>query len=229
MDEKTLLAHGGTPANWYNSAGYGPEGKGIKHEYWLENSQKSNIQDVWNLPQNSIIGSLEAQGIYSGNGSITYTGEKDYDFSWKPIDKADAIAKRHDMNYASVHAYDVVEDTRTLYADKQMVREDRAFLKSIPLRLLFMQRVAGETAIAAKSQEKFIGILADYKEWKTNYMLKVGLNPANIDENKKVSLSSSFIRAAYVNSDENRVKERLFNLGVLLTTKSQINDEKNNN
>jgi hypothetical protein len=225
MDKKTLLAHGGTPANWYNSAGYGPEGKGVKHEYVFENGEEYK-KPIWNLPQNSYMGSSASHGLYSGNGSITYTRERDYDFSWQPIDQADAIAKRHDINYASVHAYDVVEDTRTLFADKQMVNEANQLLTSIPIQLLFGKRVAAETIVAAESQRQFIGILSDYKEWKTGYMRQYHLDPTNAEDNKKVSLGSWRVVWDYLNSDKDRRKERLFNLAVLMAAKSQTDDKK---
>src|SRR5690606_17208279 len=133
-------------------------------------------------------------------------------FTWQPIDQADAIAKRHDINYDQVGSYDVVEDSRTLFADKQMVNEARQFLGSIFQRMLFGERVAGETIVAAKSQEMFIGILADYKEWKTNYMITNKLDPTSESDNRKVSLDSWVIKFEYINSDKNRRKERLFNL-----------------
>jgi hypothetical protein len=224
MDKKTLLTHGGTPANWYNSAGYGPEGKGVKHEYVFENGMQAR-DPMWNLRQNSVIGSLGAHGIYSGNGSITKTAKRDYDFSWDPIDASDAIAKRHDMNYANIKAFDVVEDTRTLDADNQMVSEIQHYLYSIPFQMLIGMRVPKETLLSALSQNKFIGILADYKEWKTNYMLKNGLDPTSVSDNQKISLDSWFIRFAYIKSDESYTNERSFNLSILLMAKSQTKDE----
>ncbi|HRP55601.1 RHS repeat-associated core domain-containing protein [Agriterribacter sp.] len=227
MDKKTLLAHGGTPPDWYNSAGYGPEGKGVKHEYYYENGKQAR-EPLWNLPQNSFINSLGAHGIYSGDGSITKTGTKDYDFSWQPIDASDAIAKRHDMNYANVSAFDVVEDSRTLFADRQMVEETQRYLNSIPFRILIGQNVASETIVSAISQNKFIGILADYKEWKTKYMKENNLSFDKIEDNIKISLNSWRVRLAYINSDKDRRKERLLNLGVLLTTKEQTSDAKKN-
>jgi RHS repeat-associated protein len=226
MDEQTLLAHGGTPANWYNAAGYGPEGKGIKHEYYLQNGEKSEMADVWELQQNSLIGSLSSHGLYSGDGAITYTGKKDYDFSWKPIDASDAIARRHDINYRKVGAFDVVEDTRTLSADKQMVDETQKYLYSSPFRMLLGERIAGETMVSLMSQNKFIGILADYKEWKAGYMLKNGLDPTSPEHNKKVTLDNINVMLDYINSDGNRKEERMFNLSILRITKSQTRDDK---
>ncbi|MBI5372838.1 MAG: hypothetical protein HZA79_12520 [Sphingobacteriales bacterium] len=214
MDDETLRAHGGTTKGLYNSAGYGPEGKGIKHEYYFENGRQAS-DPVWNLK-----GSYATHGLYSGDGCITYTSKKDYDFSWKPIDQADAIAKRHDMNYSSVGAYDVVEDSRTLSADKQMVEETAHFLNTIPRRVIFGERVAGETIVAAKSQNAFIGILADYKEWKQKYMRRQGLDPNSKEDNKKVSLDSWKVKYAFVRSKQGSLAK----LAILLAAKSQTSE-----
>ncbi len=220
MDDETLRAHGGTTKGMYNSAGYGPEGKGIKHEYYLPNGQK--YQDaVWDLP-----GSYATHGLYSGDGSITYTGKKDYDFSWMPIDQVDAIAKRHDINYHNVGAFDVVEDSRTLSADLQMIDEATKYLNSIPFKLITGQRVAGETVVAAMSQKALMGILSDYKQWKTNYMIKKGLNPNNPGDVKKISLDKLKYRLEYIDSDKDGKMRRAANLFVLLKVKAKTNDKK---
>jgi len=219
--DQEIRAMGGTPASRYNSAGYGSEGKGIKHEYWLENGQKSNIKDVWNLP-----GSYATHGLYSGDGCITYTGEKDYDFTWEPIDAVDAIAKRHDDNYRKVGAFDVVEDSRTLSADLQMVDEATKYLNSIPFKKITGQRVAGETIVAAFSQQKLMNILSDYKQWKTNYMIKKGLDPNNADDVKKISLDKFKHRMAYIYSDKDGKMRRAANLVVLLAAKSKTSGKK---
>lgn len=222
MSEHELKAHGGTPAGAFNSAGYGPGGKGIKHEYYYEDGTPSGREPLWNLPQHSIMGELSNHGIYSGSGSITYYGEKSYDFTWQPIDEADAIAKRHDMGYAKVGAFDVVEDTRTLGADEQMVKEVSQYLKSVPMKLITHKRVAGETVAAAISQKKFIGILADYKKWKIRFMTKRGLNPNNVEDMQKVTLDNKRIRLAYVYSlMGSTARKKLLNLGALLAAKSE--------
>lgn len=163
--------------------------------------------------------------LYSGDGSITYTGKKDYDFSWRPIDAVDAIAKRHDINYKNVGAFDVVEDSRTLSADLQMVDEATEYLKSVPFRLATGQRVAGETVVAATGQKTLMNILSDYKQWKINYMIKQGLDPNNPDDIKKISLDKLKYKLAYIFSDKDGKARRAANLGVLLGTKSKTSDE----
>jgi RHS repeat-associated protein len=225
--EQEIKAMGGTTAGSYNSAAYGPEGKGIKHEYYLQNGDKSNIKDVWELP-----GSYATHGLYSGDGSITYTGQKDangkkgYDYSWVPIDAVDAIAKRHDIHYTNVGAYDVVEDSRTLFADLQMVDEATQYLKSVPFRLLTGQRVAGETIVAATGQKTLMSVFADYKEWKQKYMTSRGMNPTSEADNKIVSLDSWYYRLKYINSDKKRRRDRVANLVILLGAKSKTGDDK---
>jgi RHS repeat-associated protein len=222
MSEQQIRALGGTPAGRYNSAPYGPEGKGIKHEYYLQNGTKANIPDKWNLK-----GSFATHGLYSGDGSITYTGKvstngkQDYDHSWKPIDAADAIAKRHDINYSKVGAYDVVEDSRTLSADLQMVDEATNYLNSVPFRLITGQRVAGETIVAAEGQKHLMTIFADYKKWKLTYMISIGLDPKSEADNKTVSLDRWYYRFKYINSVKGEKTKRTGYLAVLLEAKSK--------
>lgn len=231
MDDKTLQALGGTPKGTWNAAGFGPEGRGIKHEFYRQDGTLIEERTLWNLRQNSFTGHAGAHGLYSGPGSITYEGEKDYDFRWKPIDQADAIAKRHDYDYSQVGdigdkgAYDVVEDTRTYEADMRMVDATDRFLKSIPVRVVLGERVAGETVATAASQKAFIAILADYKKWKAGYMRAHGLDPDKTADNKKVSLGDWRVKLAYVRPFTKGYKRRLFNLGVLLLTKSQTSSD----
>ncbi len=221
--EQEIKAMGGTPAGKYNSAAYGPDGKGIKHEYYFKNGKQAK-EPVWNLK-----GSFATHGLYSGDGCITYTGTKDakgkqdYDFSWRPIDAADAIAKRHDINYSDVGAFDVVEDSRTLSADRQMVDEATQYLKSVPFRLITQQRVAGETIVAAAQQVSLMSVFADYKAWKENYMISIGLNPKSEDDNKKITLDNSYYRLKYVSSvkDKGEIKKRTGYLAILLGVKSK--------
>jgi RHS repeat-associated protein len=222
MSEQQIRALGGTPAGRYNSAAYGPEGKGIKHEYYLQNGAKANIPDKWNLK-----GSYATHGLYSGDGSITYTGKvsangkQDYDFSWRPIDAADAIAKRHDINYSKVGAYDVVEDSRTLSADLQMVDEATKYLNSVPFKLVTGQRVAGETIAGAEGQKHLMTIFADYKTWKQNYMISRGMDPTSEADNKIVSLDRWYYRLKYINSDKGEKTKRAGYLAVLLGAKAK--------
>jgi hypothetical protein len=225
MDEKTLLAHGGTPANWYNSAGYGPEGKGVKHEYYYQNGKQEG-DPVWELP-----GSYATHGLYSGDGSITYTGRPDesgrkgYDYSWDPIDATDAIAKRHDEHYSKVGAYDVVEDSRTLFADLQMVEESTQYLLSVPFKLITGQRVAGETIAGATGQKALMTVFADYKAWKQKYMISEGLDPTSEFDNKIVSLDRWYYRLKYVNSTKSEKVKRAGYLSILLAAKSKTGDD----
>lgn len=226
MDEKTLLAHGGTPADWYNSVGYGPEGKGIKHEYYYQNGKQEG-DPVWELP-----GSYTTHGLYSGDGSITYTGRPDangkkgYDYSWDPIDAVDAIAKRHDEHYTKVGAYDVVEDSRTLFADLQMIDESTQYLMSIPFKLVTVQRVAGETIAGATGQKALMTVFADYKAWKQKYMISRGLDPTSEFDNKIVSIDRWYYRLKYVNSVKGEKIKRTEYLGILLGAKSKTGDDK---
>jgi RHS repeat-associated protein len=112
MTEEQIEAAGGTYKSVSNAASYGPEGKGVKHTYSNKNSTRWDFKD-----------DKTRHGLYSGEGSITdYRGGKNWDFSFQPIDLADAIAKEHDRNYTGFSNYaGYVEDTRTLGADNLMV------------------------------------------------------------------------------------------------------------
>lgn len=230
MDRQTLRALGGTPPDAINAAGYGPEGKGIKHEYYFEDGIQA-MAPRWDLQQKGMTEQLGAHGLYSGPGSITKTGNgTDYDFSWEPIDEPDAIAKRHDMNYASMakdNYQGFIEDTRTLPADLQMVAETKEYLFRNIFRLRPIGKAAAWESIAtAATQKQFIGILADYKQWKTNYMTQNNLDPNNPNDIKKVSLSKRKFQLLYVFSDPTKIAERVKNLAVLMSASNETKSEK---
>ncbi len=172
MSENQLSALGGTSAGQYNAAGHGSKGEELQHQYI--NASGEIISERWDLPRNSLIQSASTHGLYSGGGSIT-DGNGKYDFSWQPIDIADAIAKAHDMEYASEaggNGYQgYVEDVRTLAADRRMLQriqaaQNGASAKDLGLETPFRGDIAGETTAAFAGQKWFIGMLAEYKTWK---------------------------------------------------------------
>lgn len=200
MSNKQITANGGTPKTSINSAPYGPEGKGIKHEYYLENGQKLD-REGWDSRQNTTKREITFHGLYSGPGSITKHGvnKENYDFSFKPIDAADAIAKTHDINYAKAAPAEnyqgFIEDTRTLAADNQMVEEVKAFLSAnSPLRLkpTNAPTPAMETTLSAQSQLIMISALSRYKTWKIERMKSLGLDKNNPDhmQDSRVTLEN---------------------------------------
>ncbi|MBW7914991.1 MAG: hypothetical protein H3C54_15100, partial [Taibaiella sp.] len=172
MKDNQLSAMGGTPAGRYNAGGHGPKGEGIQHLYI--NASGDIIKERWDLPRDNIIQSASTHGLYSGGGSITDANGA-YDFSWQPIDIADAIAKAHDMDYAreagdnQYQGY--VEDVRTLAADRRMLYriqavQNGASARDLGLEAPYREDISGETIAAFVGQIKFIGILAEYKAWK---------------------------------------------------------------
>ncbi|HTN08213.1 RHS repeat-associated core domain-containing protein [Agriterribacter sp.] len=172
MSENQLSALGGTSAGRYNAGGHGPKGEGVQHQYI--NASGEPIGERWDLPRNSLIQSASTHGLYSGGGSIT-DGNGKYDFSWQPVDIADAIAKAHDMEFASEAGGDgyqgYVEDVRTLAADRRMLQriqaaQNGASAEDLGLETPFRGDIAGETTAAFAGQKKFIGMLAEYKTWK---------------------------------------------------------------
>jgi len=170
----------------YYAAPFGPEGRGIKHEYY-DVSGNQIAQPRWDLPQGNWFssGSIGSHGMYSGPGSVSYTGFGDYDFSWERIDKVDEISYKHDVRYSRItdRYWNFLEDTRTVGADNAMVRELMAFTGSEEF-----SKVSGETQDATIKAQFYIGILADYKDWKINKLEKMGLNPYDPDDMKQVTI-----------------------------------------
>ena len=55
----------------YNSASYGPEGKGVIHYYYNNNGSLDPEKTRWNQRQTGGNSDWEFHGLYSGPGSIT--------------------------------------------------------------------------------------------------------------------------------------------------------------
>jgi RHS repeat-associated protein len=168
----------GTTSGIYNSASYGPQGKGAIHYYYNSNGSIDPEKTRWDQRQTGGKSELEFHGLYSGSGSITDRNGK-YDFSFQPIDWADAIAKRHDMDYYAVQKNDkpgdvkgiaFLEDVRTVQADRDMVQrigDYRDLFKDVtgvetPNRTSW----SGEMELAMTGQSVIISALATYKQWK---------------------------------------------------------------
>ncbi len=131
-------------------------------------------REEWDLPRDNAFQSATTHGLYSGAGSITYWANgTDYDFTWRPIDIADAIAKAHDMDYAEVvregNPQGYVEDVRTLEADLIMVRRVDAVLNGLAIQGVeepVRADISGETEAALLGQRVVINWFAIYKRWK---------------------------------------------------------------
>lgn len=116
-------------------------------------------------------------------GSIAKDGgnSTNYDFGFQPIDWSDAIAKRHDMDYAKatetggVYA-GFLEDTRTLQTDKDMIARVKDLLGNISnpfkkngvdgVETPFRTSTSGEMEASLNGQLIVIGAVATYKKWK---------------------------------------------------------------
>jgi hypothetical protein len=169
----------GTPSGIYNSAAYGPLGKGVVHYYWNSNGE---IYDTrWDQQQTGGNSDFAYHGLYSGPGSITKdggAGSTNYDFSFQPIDWSDAIAKRHDMDYAAATATGekyagFLEDVRTLQADKDMVQrinDYKDIFKDVQgVETPYRTSWSGEMEFSMKGQSIVISTLAIYKQWKIDH------------------------------------------------------------
>jgi len=149
-------------------------------------------KELWDQKQTGGSSDFEYHGLYSGPGSITKDGGKassNYDFSFQPIDWSDAIAKRHDMDYAAATATGeeyagFLEDIRTVQADKDMVLRIGNLINNInnPFKKNNVEGVekpyrtsaSGEMIATLNGQSAAISGLATYKQWKidNNYSNK---------------------------------------------------------
>jgi RHS repeat-associated protein len=176
--DKEINRRGGTTSGIYNSASYGPAGKGIVHYYYNGDGKLIPKSTRWDQQQTGGASDFKFHGLYSGPGSVTDRNGK-YDFSFQPIDWSDAIAKRHDMDYAAVQKNDkpgdvkgigFLEDIRTVQADRDMVQriEDYKDLsKDVQgVETPFRTSWSGEMELSMAGQSVVISALATYKQWK---------------------------------------------------------------
>lgn len=173
MTDREINAINGTPAGAYNAASYGPEGKGVKHiTYDISNNTTSERWDNRRVDFASRAGN---HGLYSGEGSITGSGGKlDYDFNYQPVDWSDAIAKRHDEDYADAikkggDYTGYIDDTRTYQADLDMLDRLDTYTSGGNLTGVdtpYRTTTSGEMELSIRGQKTVIGALAAYKKWK---------------------------------------------------------------
>jgi RHS repeat-associated protein len=168
----------GTTAGFYNSVSYGPAGKGVVHYYYNSEGGMDPEKTRWEQRQSGGSSDYRFHGLYSGPGSITKDGgenSSNFDFSFQPIDLADAIAKRHDMDYVAATATGekyagFLEDIRTVQADKEMVQRIKdytnPFKKVKGVETPFRTSYSEEMDMALVGQRIIIDALVTYKEWK---------------------------------------------------------------
>jgi RHS repeat-associated protein len=178
MTDEKVEALGGRPRSLFNAAPHGPLGKGVLHVHYDEQGRVKEKYEMW---QKTFGERLERHGLYSGAGCVTKSGKggDDYDYSYKPIDWADAIAKKHDIDYESVEPLkrlNFLENVGTLEADIAMVkRVNKALIGMLTFRNFEIEGIDEkpvytgfnfETLFALLGQRIFIGSLATYKAWK---------------------------------------------------------------
>jgi RHS repeat-associated protein len=171
--DKEINKINGTVANVYNSASYGPLGKGVVHYYYDPNNRI--YKSEWDQKQDGLKSNLGFHGLYSGPGSITTDGgskSRNYDFTLQPIDWSDAIAKRHDMDYADVGSTNFLEDIQTLKADRDMIKRindyNNPFKQLEGAETPYRTSWSVEMDLSMQGQLIVIGALATYKQWKIN-------------------------------------------------------------
>ena len=196
MTDKGIKQLGGTKAGIHNSVSFGPEGKGVVHNYY---NDKGEVTDTyWEQRQSGGKSDFQWHGLYSGPGCVTYDGKGNYNFNMQPIDWADAIAKQHDKDYDALardNYAGFLEDIRTVQADRDMVTRIDNFLKKnwykipgtklegpdgveTPVRTTSSTELEGTLA----GQRVIINALAIYKQWKIDN--KLG-NDAKYKDNRE--------------------------------------------
>jgi hypothetical protein len=176
--DKEINRRGGTTSGLYNSASYGPAGKGVVHYYYNSDGKLIPKSTRWDQQQTGGASDFKFHGLYSGPGSVTDRNGK-YDFGFQPIDWSDAIAKRHDMDYAAVQKNDkpgdvkgiaFLEDIRTVQADRDMVQridDYKDLSKNVQgVETPFRTSWSGEMELSMAGQSVVISALATYKQWK---------------------------------------------------------------
>jgi RHS repeat-associated protein len=183
--DKDIEKIGGTTKGRYNSASYGPLGKGVVHYFYNADGKLDPLKTTWEQKQEDLETDVTFHGLYSGPGSVTKDGlpnSTSYNFDLQAIDWADAIAKRHDKDYVDATKTGepyagFLEDIRTVQADRDMVaRVDQLlggalnpFVKKNKVEGVetpFRTSTSGEMLAAASGQLILINALAVYKQWK---------------------------------------------------------------
>lgn len=175
-DDVVKNKYKGTASSALYSVPFGPEGRGVKHVFYDVSGKVTDI--TWEMRQQGFKGTFGNHGLFSGNGSITFSGEnlKDWFMGVQPIDYSDAIAKRHDIDYSEFqdeNYLNFVEDVRTLEADRDMVGRIKMALNplisnsSIPgIEEPVRKSMSSEAIASLNGQLMMISALATYKQWK---------------------------------------------------------------
>jgi RHS repeat-associated protein len=124
------------------SAGFGPEGKGVKYTYFRINDERKldfeNSPKDWEVRQNDIGSEITRHGLYAGEGSITKKGplfESEegpgkgyYEDGYKPIDMGDALARVHDKEEDFV-GFKGWQNPQNIFADIRLVKGLEKYLE----------------------------------------------------------------------------------------------------
>ena len=215
MTDKEIKNIGGTTAGIHNSVPYGPEGKGIVHNFYNEKGERDNSKTYWEMRQTGGTSDFEFHGLFSGQGCITNDGVKNstnYNFNAQPIDWADAIAKRHDMDYTAVASEDYagfLDDVRTIQADRDMVKRiddlTASFLNPFesngvegvetPVRTSY----STEMDFTLLGQRILINSLVTYKQWKIDN--KLG-NDSKYKDNRDAFMKANPVTAKIIDQTQ---------------------------
>jgi len=123
------------------SAGFGPEGRGVKYTYFRMNDEGKLIPEpaekTWEVRQDGG-DMLSRHGLYYGEGSITTKGplfeheqapgKGYYDFGYKPIDMGDALGRSHDKEEDNT-SFKGWQNPQNILADIRFVKGLEKFLE----------------------------------------------------------------------------------------------------
>lgn len=117
------------------------------------------------------------------------------------------------MNYANAQQvedrFGFVEDTRTLGADNIMVgKVNRALLgnfsaSSLGVEQPFRRGTSLEMTAALGGQSVFIGMLSNYKQWKSNTLKSFGFSPDKPQDIARISIMKDNNYSSYSRSQGN--------------------------
>jgi len=139
-DAQIREIHKMSPKRFYKkfSKSFEKLGRGVLYKYYYyEDGILVDTEAYFDLQSK-----ITRHGIYYGSGCITRAGDTGvepkteidahnfYDFSFDPIDEVDALAKQHDLDYATIPDYEGwFKDNRTLDADVDFVQGLDEYLK----------------------------------------------------------------------------------------------------
>ncbi|WP_147415980.1 RHS repeat domain-containing protein [Ulvibacterium marinum] len=186
------------------SQSFGPEGRGVKYEYFVrqdDGSFNSTGVQLWEVaqPANDFVARIGRNGIYSGRGSITVGGplvDAGYNFEERPNDIQDAFAKEHDISQDGFDDYlNPLEDVRDQIYEGDII----LLLRNVSLQNaltknpnlidpITTRQISEEAKMTSRHAQKLFGMIVEYKKWKRAEMTDQKLDVNNAEHMKQVTI-----------------------------------------